>query len=448
MRHLQLLTLLFVSLATVSGQGEDWPQWQGPNRDGIIREKNLARTLPAEGLKVLWRQEIAGGYSGPSVADGKVFVSDYVRQEGDASNDPGGRRQLAGKERVLCFDAASGKKLWEHAYECQYNISYPAGPRCAPTVSQGSVLALGAEGDLVCLNAQDGSLVWKKSLRETYKAETPIWGYSAPPLVIDNLVITLAGGEGSIVVALDLKTGEEKWKALSASEIGYCPPMLIDRQGTAELLVWTADELCGLDPTTGKVFWQVPLKPRYGMSIAAPQISGDMLFASGIGDTAGMYRLGAAKTAPELLWKGKPKMALYCGNSTPTFVDGMIYGADCQVGSMLAVKASDGSRAWETFAPTTGRPGRASHGTVFLNRYDDLYYLFTETGDFVIAKLTAEAYTEIGRAHVIDPTGECFGRNVVWSYPAYANSCLFVRNDKEIVCVDLSQDQKGAKSTR
>jgi outer membrane protein assembly factor BamB len=434
---LSIVTLIVLATSTL--RAEDWPQWYGPNRDGIIREKNLVREFPASGLKVLWRQPIAGGYSGPSIADGKVVVSDYEKETGDASNDPGGRRQLSGRERVLCFDAVTGKKLWEYAYECQYNISYPAGPRCNPTISQGSVLALGAEGDLVCLNLKDGSLIWKKSLRDAYKAETPIWGYSAHPLVVEDSVITLAGGEGSIVVALDLKTGNEKWKALSATEIGYCPPQLVERQGTQELLIWTADELCGLDPNSGKVYWQVPLQPRYGMSIAAPQISGDKLFACGIGDTAAMYRLGAPKTAPELLWKGKPKMAMYCANSTPVFVDNMIYGADCQVGAMLAVKANDGSRAWETFAPTTGKPGRASHGTVFINRYEDRYYLFTETGDFVIAKLTPAAYTEIGRTHLLEPTGECFGRNVVWSYPAFANGKLYVRNDKEILCVDLSQ---------
>lgn len=439
MKYNLLLATALLLLPTWTVRGEDWPQWYGPNRDGVIRETNLVREIPKDGLKVLWRQPIAGGYSGPSVASGKVIVSDYERSTGDASNDPGGRRQLSGRERVLCFDAVTGKKIWEHSYECKYNISYPAGPRCNPTIANDVVLALGAEGDLVCLNLKDGSLVWKKSLRDAYQAQTPIWGYSAPPLVVGDMVITLAGGEGSIVVALDLKTGNEKWKALSATEIGYCPPQLLERQGTKELLIWTADELCGLDPETGKVYWQVPLQPRYGMSIAAPQVSNNLLFACGIGETAAMYRLGAPKTAPELMWKGKPKMALYCANSTPLFQDNMIYGADCQVGAMMGVKAVDGSRVWETFAPTTGKPGRASHGTVFINRYEDLHYLFTETGDFVIAKLTPEAYTEIGRTHLLEPTGECFGRNVVWSYPAYSNARLFVRNDKEILCVDLSR---------
>jgi outer membrane protein assembly factor BamB len=168
---LSIVTLIVLAASTL--RAEDWPQWYGPNRDGIIREKNLVREIPAGGLKVLWRQPIAGGYSGPSIAEGKVVVSDYEKDTGDASNDPGGRRQLSGRERVLCFDAVTGKKLWEYAYECQYNISYPAGPRCNPTISQGSVLALGAEGDLICLNLKDGSLIWKKSLRDSYKAETP-----------------------------------------------------------------------------------------------------------------------------------------------------------------------------------------------------------------------------------------------------------------------------------
>jgi len=442
MKNSLCLGLLISLVASNLLRGEDWPQWQGSQRDGVIREKGLIKEIPLTGLKVRWRKEIAGGYSGPAVADQRVYVTDYVRSSGDPSNDPGGRRELVGQERIHCFDAQSGELLWSHAYACQYNISYPAGPRATPTIADGVVISLGAEGDLVCLDAKDGSLRWQKSLKQTYKTETPIWGYSAPPLVIDGLVITLAGGEGSVVVALDLKTGEEKWRALSATEIGYCPPTLLERNGTRQLLIWTADELCSLEPKSGSVNWQLPLKPRYGMSIAAPRVEGDFLYASGIGDTGAMYKLSAGKEPPTLLWKGKPKMALYSANATPVFVDGMVYGADCQVGSFVAFKAEDGTRAWETFSPTTGKPGRASHGTAFVNRFEDRFYVFTETGDFVIAQLSPEKYTEISRFHVLEPTGECFGRNVVWAYPAYANGSLVVRNDREIVSIDISASGK------
>ena len=133
--------------------GDDWPQWMGPRRDGVWRESGLVATIPAGGLPVKWRVPVKGGYSGPAVADGRVYLTDYDRPAGPLGNAPNDRTQLAGRERVLCVDAATGDLLWEHAYDCRYGISYAAGPRCTPTVADGKVYSLGAEGNLVCLDA-------------------------------------------------------------------------------------------------------------------------------------------------------------------------------------------------------------------------------------------------------------------------------------------------------
>ena len=124
--------------------GDDWPQWMGPRRDGVWRESGLVATIPAGGLPVKWRVPVKGGYSGPAVADGRVYLTDYDRPAGPLGNAPNDRTQLAGRERVLCVDAATGDLLWEHAYDCRYGISYAAGPRCTPTVADGKVYSLGA----------------------------------------------------------------------------------------------------------------------------------------------------------------------------------------------------------------------------------------------------------------------------------------------------------------
>lgn len=426
--------------ATFTASAADWPQWMGPSRDDHWNETGILDKFPEGGPKILWRTPIAGGYAGPAVVGQRVFVSDFVRASGDSKNDPGGRAQVKGSERVLCLDAATGKEIWKHEYPCTYNISYPAGPRCTPTVAGGKVYCLGAEGNLVCLDAASGKPVWQKDLKQAYKIEAPFWGFCGHPLVDGQRLICLVGGEGSVAVAFDKDTGKELWKALSADgEPGYCPPTMIEAGGQRQLLIWHPKSLNSLNPQTGAVYWSEPLVPQYGMSVAAPVKSGDFLYASSIGSVGVLFKLDRAKPAAEVVWEGKPNTAVYCSNSTPIIDSGTIYGNDCQVGNLRAVELSTGKRLWETFEPTTGGERRASHGTVFLTKNADRYFLFSETGDLIIARLTPQAYEEISRAHILEPTGEGMGRPVVWTHPAYASKCAFVRNDKEIVCVSLAQ---------
>jgi outer membrane protein assembly factor BamB len=424
----------------VPAAADDWPQWMGKNRDGVWHESGIIERFPEGGAKILWRAPIAGGYAGPAVVGNRIYVTDYVRESGDGTNNIGGRSVSKGRERVLCLDAATGKEIWKHEYPCAYNISYPAGPRCTPTVADGKVYCLGAEGHLVCLDAADGQPVWHKELKQAYKIESPFWGFSGHPLVDGNRLICLVGGQGSVAVAFDKDTGKELWKALSvAGDAGYCPPTIIEASGKRQVLIWDPQALNSLDPETGEVYWIEPLVPQYGMSVTAPVKSGNFLYASGIGSVGVLFKLDRTKPAAEVVWDGKPNTAVYCSNSTP-FIDGdVIFGNDCQVGNLRGVDLATGKRLWETFEPTTGGERRASHGTVFLTKNADRYFLFSETGDLIIARLSRQGYDEISRAHILDPTGEAMGRSVVWSHPAYANKCCFARNDKEIVCVSLAR---------
>ena len=153
-----------------------------------------------------------------------------------------------------------------------------------------------------------------------------------------------------------------------------------------------------------------------------------------------MYKLSSSEPAAEVVWRGDAKNALYSSNVTPVIDDGIIYGCDCRGGSLVAARLSDGERLWETTAPTAGaderRPG---HGSAFLTKNGDHYYIASETGDLIIARLTPEKYEEISRFHVLEPTSSAFGRPVVWSAPAFANRSAYMRNDREIVCVDLAE---------
>lgn len=435
-----LALMVILAITALPAPAADWPQWMGPNRDDQWTETGIVEKFPEGGPKVLWRVPVAGGYSGPAVADGRVYVTDFLKEEGDIKNDPGGRVDLKGKERVLCFDAKTGDPVWEHAYDCEYKISYPAGPRATPTVDGDKVYVLGSEGRLTCLDANSGDVVWFKDLKQEYKIESPIWGFCGHPLVDGDKLICLVGGEGSVAVAFDKNTGAELWKALSAPEPGYCPPTIIEAGGARQLLIWHSKALNSLNPETGEVYWSQPLEPSYAMSITRPMRDGDLLFASGIGEVCAVYKLDATKPAAEEVWRGTKDDSVYCANSTPLIENGVIYGADCGKGVLRAASLADGTRLWETFAPTTGGERRAGHGTVFLTKNGDRYFLFSETGDLIIAKLSPEKYEEISRAHVIEPTNEAFGRKVVWTHPAYANRCAYIRNDKEMICVSLAQE--------
>lgn len=435
MRWIVVLALLWTVAA--AARADDWPQWLGPERDSVWRETGIVDRFDKGGPPVRWRVPVAGGFAGPAVARGRVYLTDYQTLEGKNTSSPDVRDRLTGKERVLCFQAATGKLLWKHEYDCPYHISYPAGPRCTPTVHDGKVYTLGAEGNLVCLDADTGQLRWAKDLKKEYRVETPIWGFCGHPLVDGQKLICLVGGEGSVAVAFDKDTGRELWRALSAREPGYCPPTLIEAGGRRQLLIWHAEAINSLDPDSGQLHWSVPLEPRYGMSITAPRRWGDYLFASGIGDTAAVLRLAADRPVAEVVWRGTRDNAVYCANSTPFLEEGVIYGCDCQQGCLRAVNLRTGERLWETFAPTTGKD-RARHGTAFLVKNGNRFFLMSETGHLIIARLSRSGYEEISRAFLLPPTGVAFGRDVLWSHPAFADRCIFARNDKELVCASLA----------
>ncbi|GAB5402857.1 MAG: PQQ-like beta-propeller repeat protein [Aureliella sp.] len=424
------------SLATA----QDWPQWMGPDRNGEA-EAGLATEIPADGLPIIWSTPIGAGYSGPAVVGDHVYVTDYIRETGSLTNGPGTRDAITGEERTLCIDATNGSILWTHKYSRPYSLSFAAGPRATPTVDGDHLYVLGAEGDLTCLNRHTGKPVWHKFLPESFPSEEgPIWGHAAHPLVHGDMLFCL-GSPDSVAVALNKNTGELVWKSLTASEIGYCPPTILKaKNGSEQLIVWHAESVNALEPNTGKPIWSVPLRPQYAMAIAAPVKNGNRLFVSGIGKTAAMLPLDETGQPGEPLWSGKTGAGIYSGNSTVIFEDDAIFGSDCETGKYIAIDPDTGERLWETFELTSGGKRRASHGTAFTVKSGDRYFIFTETGDLVIASLTREGFETHGRMHVVDATNSWAGRDVVWSHPAFARKCMFARNDEKIVCVSLAKD--------
>lgn len=430
-----------LSVLASPATADNWPGWMGATRDGVYRETGIIDSIPEAGLKVKWRMPIGAGYAGPAVADGKVIVFDYVKSKGEVKNDPGTRVELTGIERITALDAATGETIWQKSYDCPYSISYPAGPRCTPTIDGDRVYTLGAEGDLQCRSIADGEVVWSLSLKEKFNAEILIWGQSSHPLVDGDLLYTMVGGDGQGIVAFNKLTGEVVWKALDA-EAGYCPPSIIEAGGVRQLIAFHPTGVVSLNPADGQKYWELPIEPLYQMSIARPMMDGNLLYASGIKSASLMMELDTEQPAAKELWRGNPKNSVFSANATPLFVDGVLYGSDCRIGCLFAVDAKTGQRLWQTFEPTRPEETRkVNHGTGFVTRIGDTdrYFIMNEVGDLVMAKMTRQGYESLGRFHVLEPTGEAFGRSVVWSHPAYAEKTLFARNDEEIVAVDLTQ---------
>jgi outer membrane protein assembly factor BamB len=435
-----LLVLLALTPALIA---DDWPQWMGPNRDAVWAETGILDRFPPDGPKVLWRSKVGGGYSGPAVANGRVYLFDFVKSAGDDTPNPTGRSELQGQERIVCFKAAEGKPLWTHAYDCPYKISYPAGPRCTPTVHDGKVYALGAMGNLHCLDAAKGTVFWSKDFVKDYGVKVPLWGFCGHPLVDGQRVICIVGGDGTTAVAFDKDTGKELWRSLSSEQTGYSAPTIIQAGGVRQLIIWTGDSLSSLDPETGKAYWTVPLATYMGMSIMTPRKDGDYLYAGAVYGTSVGLKLAGDKPAVTEAWRGPKNMketGLFPTNMTPFAEAGVLYGVD-QPGQFRAVKIATGERLWESWLPVTGeaesRP--VYTGTAFVVKNADRFVLFNEKGELIIARMSPKGYEELSRAKLLEPTGKAFGRDVVWSHPAFANRCIYARNDKELVCASLAK---------
>jgi outer membrane protein assembly factor BamB len=419
-------------------RADDWPQWLGPQRDDVWRETGIVEKLPESGPPVRWRTPIGAGYAGPAVADGRVYLMDRVVDKGaKIPKSPFEKGAIPGKERVLCLDAANGKILWTHAYDCTYAISYPSGPRTTPVVRDQRVYALGAMGNLLCLDAADGKPLWSHDFKAEYKAEPPLWGYAAHPLLDGQRLICMVGGEGSTVVAFDKDTGKELWRALTCKQIGYCPPMIYEVGGKRQLIIWHGEAVNGLDPETGKVYWTQPFESFMAMTISTPRFFDQDLFLTSTSGKSAMLQLAADQSKATVLWKGDPKKTSFDSVfGTPFVQDGYIYGT-AAIGELRCIEAATGKRVWSSLKPNGGKAKQSAD--IFIVKNGDRFFLFTEAGDLIIAHLSPKGYEEISRAHLLEPTTDAFGRLVVWSHPAFANRCIFARNDKEIICASLAE---------
>ena len=440
--------VLFVSTIACSARADDYPQWMGPRRDGVWREQGVLESFPQGGPKVRWRVPVAGGYSGPAVAAGKVIVTDFVPKPGQARpRDPFSKAQLPGTERILCLDESSGNELWKVEYDAPYALSYAAGPRCTPTIDvpAGRVYVLGAEGHLHCLRLADGEVVWKKKL----EGPTPVWGFAGHPIIEGDKLICLTSGTEALVTAFDKNTGEAVWKALDAQDPGYCPPTIYTVDGVRQVFVFWPQGVGAIDPQSGKVHWTHKHGPiQNGVSIVPPLVMDGVLYITSPNE--GMLALKLNGTnAPERLFyvtrKGRTSTTLHALMNPMIPHDGRIFAVHFD-GELRAIDPKTGQMTWETTEPTTGEGGRKTWYTAFITPHQpeaskppERFFIANEVGDLVIAQFDAKGYKQIDKAHLLEPVNMDARRPVVWCHPAYANKSLYWRNDKELICVSLEK---------
>lgn len=435
------LTSIGVVLACVGVielSAEDWPEFRGAGRLGVWHATGVVDMFPAEALKVRWRTPIKAGYAGPSVADGRVFVTDWEPTQG-----------MRGVERAMALDEATGRILWTTAWDADYaGVMWEVGPGATPTVDGDRVYTLGRSGVLSALATDTGQVLWRKDYGTDYGVDRMTWGFdwgfaSAPLVDGERLICFVGGSPNARVVAFDKMTGDEIWRALpSDTDLGVAQPIIIEAGGARQLIVWNPEEIVSLDPVTGDLYWRQPYLVGGAMTIAVPVQVGDQLFFSTFYDGPMMLTLNQDRPAATVAWKGSSNSeiqteGLHAVLATPIIDGGYIYGI-CSYGQLRCLNADTGERIWETQEATVERRRWVSG---FMVRNGNRVLINNDRGDLIIARLAPSGYEEISRTHLIAPTSPPGNRrelrDVNWVHPAYANKHILTRNDEEIISVSL-----------
>lgn len=379
-----------------------WPDFRGPLRDGRYTETPIRTAWPEGGLPQLWKQPVGGGYASFVVAGGRAFTIEQRRSQ----------------EVVTAYDVTTGREIWTHGWDGEFSESMGGdGPRTTPTYHEGRIYALGALGELHCLNARTGALVWRRNILEDNDAPNLSWGMAASPLIVDDKVIVLPGGSpGQSVVAYDKTTGEPIWKTLDDAQ-AYTSPMLVTLGGVRQILVVSALRIVGLTPQDGALLWEHPWTTMNGINVAQPLVFDDRVFLSaGYGHGAALLEVTRAgdRLAPRVLWES-PRMKNKFSSSV--LHDGFIYGLDESI--LACVDAATGDLKW--------KGGRYGYGQILLA--GDHVIVLSEDGDVALVRATPERHQEVARFAAID--------GKTWNHPVIADGRLLVRNLQQMAAFDI-----------
>lgn len=379
-----------------------WTSFRGPDRDGHYRQQQV-RTDWGASLAPLWKQPVGSGYASFVVAEGRAFT---IEQRGS-------------RELAAAYDLMTGRELWTSAWNARFQSGMGGdGPRSTPTWHDGRLYAFGGTGELRALDAATGQTIWRTDVLADARADNLEHGASASPLIVDNTVVVLAGGDnGQSIVAYDRLTGTRTWGALD-DRASYSSPMLVTLAGVRQILTFTQRRLVGLAPDNGKLLWELP----WNGNVAQPLITApDRVFISTEGDAA-MIQLSAGADGTlgaRELWRTTRMNAKF---TSPVLHDGFIYGLDEAI--LSCIDATTGDPKW--------KGGRYGYGQVMLA--SGYLIVLTEEGELALVRADPTAHQEITRFPAI--AGQ------TWNHPAISDGILLIRNAEEMAAFDL---RKGAK---
>jgi outer membrane protein assembly factor BamB len=393
MRHLMFGSAVIALAVGIQGAAYDWPQFLGPERNGVYTGPVLAETWGATGPRVVWRKPIGQGLSGPVVVQGRVILF----------------HRVSNREVVDAFDARTGAAQWQYGYPTAYrdDFGFDEGPRAVPVVADGVVYTFGAEGQLHAIDLATGKRIWSEDTMRRFNVPKGFFGAAGSPLVENG-------------VAFDAKTGKVLWTATNDGA-SYSSAIGATIAGRRSAIFLTRNRLVGLDPATGSVQFQRDWRAREAASVnvATPVVVGDLIFVSAeYGPGAAALRVdGSTLTA---LWASDEALSNHY--ATSVYHDGYLYGfhGRQEFGpSFRAVEFRTGKVRWSQ--------DRFQAGSVTLA--GDRLLIVRETGELILAKASPDAFQPLARAHVLPPT--------LRAYPALADGLLYVRNDNTLVCLDL-----------
>lgn len=411
-----------ILLGASSALAKDWPQFRGPERNGKWDETGILETFPSGGLKIIWRQPVGGGWASPVVSGGRVFVFDVELIK------------PAAKERLHCFDEPTGKVLWVYAYdesygEWAYVPERGAGPTATPIVEGERIYTVGANGKTHCLDAQTGHLLWEKNIGREYQIAE--MSCRPSPLLDGSLLIVFTGARpGASIMALDKVSGKEVWKSLE-DPVSNSSPIVIEAAGKRQLMVWSNSALTSLDPTNGRTCWRELMVTSGNDSAATPVFLENRLLVSGL-----MVDVSAEQ--PRFLWPEirTPSKRVLSNTSTPIVQGNYVYTAK-GYGDLVCLEAANGRQIWSTNTITASKNG----ASINITPQGGGFFLFTDEGNLIRARLSPEGYREVSRAHLIDPTWPFMDKKFVYAPPAFADRRVFARNEGEVVCASLEARQ-------
>ena len=382
-----------------------WTDYRGPGRLGEYSESLLAWDWPKDGPPLLWRQPVGASYSSVVVAHGLAFTMEQ-RRAGEA---------------VAAYDVETGREVWVHSWDYRFYESLSKeGPRGTPVLAGERLFAMGAGGDLWCLDSRTGEVLWQRGVLADAEAENLFYGLAATPLVVGDRLIVLSGepdanGAGALAYALD--SGEPLWRSLP-EKMAYASPVRATLLGRDQVLILTASRLVGIDPSDGVELWSFPWEVSNELTCTQPVVVAEdrVLLSSGYGKGAALVVLeseGGAVSARREWRSGRFKMRF----NEPVRRDGHVYGLD--EGVLACLDLATGERVW--------RGERYGYGQLLLA--GDRLLILGDEGDVIAVAATPEAFTELARFHAID--------GLTMNVPALADGRLFVRNDRELACFDL-----------